>query len=60
LLEKIDLLWASIGPNASVLCLDRDRKGQRDLPEGGKARHLPVFEIRTTHRSRTISFFLSG
>jgi hypothetical protein len=30
-----------------------------DHPEGGKARHLPVFEIRATHRSRTISFFLS-
>jgi hypothetical protein len=29
------------------------------LPEGGKARHLSVFEIRAAHRSRTISFFLS-
>jgi hypothetical protein len=30
------------------------------LPEGGKARHLPVFEICAAHRSRTISFFLGG
>jgi hypothetical protein len=26
------------------------------LPEGGKARHLPMFEISAAYQSRTISF----